>query len=248
MSDTRIFCSRKQIEVGQFTVYGDEAHHALRVKRHVAGDQLYIFTEQGSEFLCTITGVAKNRFTARIDEKLTNTIESLLEIHLIQGLPKAAKLEQILVHGTELGLTSLQPAYTQHSVAKGERLDRWRKLTLEAVKQSGRRVIPRIYPASNLSEIDLEQYAGALRLVAAEPPWSGSLRAALLSQPKSSSVVIAIGPEGGFSQEEIEWFGKHGFKTVSMGPRVLRTQTAPLALMAAIQWHLGDWEPVEEGE
>lgn len=246
MSQIRIFCSRKNIADGQFTVYGDEAHHALRVMRLGKGSRINIFTEQGSEFLCTITSAGKQRFTARIDEKLEDIVESPLKLRLIQGMPKAAKLEQIIVHGTELGLSELFPVISKHSVKKGERLERWRKLALEAAKQSGRRVIPRIHPACNLQELDLAPFKDDLLLIAAEPPWTGSLDRIISEAGDISTATIVAGPEGGFAEEEFAFLVEQGFRPFSMGRRVLRTQTASLAAFAALQYLRGDWNQREE--
>lgn len=244
MAHIRLFCSRKNIEDGVFTVFGDEAYHALRVMRLKAGDSLNIFTEQGSEFVCTVIKAGKQNFTARIEEKLTDEVESPLTVHLIQSMPKAAKLEQIIVHGTELGLSHLYPVQTRYSEAKAERRERWRKIALEAAKQSRRRAIPFIHHAAPLEKLDLKQFEGALRLVAAEPPHAGSL-AGELEGWRGTDIVLAVGPEGGFAPEEFDFLFDQGFKPFSMGPRVLRTQTASLAAMAVIQCLAGDWNALQ---
>lgn len=242
MSETRLFCSRKRLEDGVFTVTGEEAYHGATVMRLKAGATVNIFTEQGSEFLCRVLTTGKGQLRAEIIEKLQDTVESGLELILIQGLPKAAKLEQIIVHGTELGLSRLYPVVTARSVSSGERRDRWRRMALEATKQSGRRRIAEIEPIIRLDELDLGRFSDALKLVAAEPPLTGSLREILSSAGAVAQVVLAVGPEGGFEAAEIEQFIEAGFHPFSMGPRVLRTQTASLAAFAAIQFALGDWD------
>jgi 16S rRNA (uracil1498-N3)-methyltransferase len=246
MAQTRIFCSRKKIEDGVFTIYGEEAHHALRVLRHKPGDTINIFTEQGSEFRCTILTAGKQHLKARIDEKLTDSVESPLSLNLIQAMPKAAKIELIIVHGTELGLNNLYPFYSDHSVRKSDRPDRWQKLALEAAKQSRRRVIPRIHPAVTMDKLDLAPFEGTLKLIAAEPPRHGSLQSIVAEAGPVSEATIVVGPEGGFSEEEYQYFIDQGFKPFSMGKRVLRTQTASLAAFAALQMLCGDWETTEE--
>jgi 16S rRNA (uracil1498-N3)-methyltransferase len=242
MSRHRLFCSRKRLVDGVFTVTGEEAHHGATVCRLRKGDEVYVFTEQGSEFRCELVSTGKGRLQARIVEKLDDEVESPLEITLIQAVPKAAKLEQIIVHATEMGLTRLVLASSERSFA-GERLERWRRLALEAAKQSGRRIIPRIEQPVPLEEIDLGRFDGALKLLACERPCAGSLRGIVGEREGIEAVVIAAGPEGGFSESEMSRLLDAGFLCVSMGPRVLRTETASLALMAAVQCLLGDWEP-----
>lgn len=241
MSIRRLFCSRKWIEDGVFSVSGDEAYHAIRVLRLQTGDKINIFTDQGSEFLTEVVSTGKGKLNAKIVEKLENIVESPLELTLIQALPKAQKMEQIIVHGTELGLTKLIPVVTKRSIAKGERRDRWRRLALEATKQCGRRMIPAVEPVTKLSALDFEQFKDSLCLIAAEPPYTGSLEAIMAESDGPKSVVVVVGPEGGFAEEEVEQLIDKGFKPFSMGPRVLRTQTASLSVFSVLQSRLGDW-------
>lgn len=232
---------------GVFTITGDEAHHGVAVLRLKKGDAINIFTEQGSEFACSVLSARKGQLTAKIVEKLENRVESLLELVLIQALPKAAKLEHIIVHGTELGMTRLVPVITKRSVATGDRHDRWRKMAMEAAKQSGRRRIPVIEPVSRLEQLDPARFDDSLRLVAAEPPNTGSLKELLAGKDEIKSVAIAIGPEGGFEADELERLKQAGFAPFSLGPRILRTQTASLAVFSVLQYVLGDWEEEQMG-
>ena len=242
MSIRRLFCSRRRIENGVFTVGGDEAYHGTTVLRLRKSDEVRIFTEQGSEFLCRVIGASKGQLRAEIIEKLGDVVESPLDLHLIQAMPKAAKLEQIIVHGTELGMTALHPVLSERSVKTGEKRDRWRKLALEAAKQSGRRHIPHIHPTVNLTELNFAQFDEFLKLVAAEPPLGGSLRHIVEGKAALDRAVVVIGPEGGFAQEELDFFTEQGFEPFTLGPRILRTQTASLAVFAVLQYLLGDWD------
>ncbi len=242
MTRRRLFCSRKRIVDGVFTVTGEEAHHGVIVCRLRPGDEVFVFTEQGSEFRCEVEASRKGQLKARIIEKLMNDVESPLEITLIQALPKAAKLEQIIVHATELGLTRLVLVKSERAFS-GERADRWRRMALEAAKQSGRRIIPRIELTVPFDKLDLDGFADSLKLLACERPCAGSLSRIAAEHEGKGSVVIASGPEGGFTETEMSRLLGAGFQCVSMGPRVLRTETATLALVAAVQCLLGDWEP-----
>lgn len=242
MSKRRLFCSRKRLADGVFTVTGEEAHHGVTVCRLRPGDEVYVFTEQESEFRCEVVSARKGQLTARIVGKLTDQVESSLEITLIQALPRSAKLEQIIVHATELGLTTLIPVRCERSFAAAK-LDRLRRMALEAAKQSGRRRIPRIAPPVALEELDIDQFDGALKLLACERPCAGSLSKIAREHKGENSAVVAAGPEGGFSEAEMRRLLDAGFACVSMGPRVLRTETASLALIAALQFLFGDWEP-----
>jgi 16S rRNA (uracil1498-N3)-methyltransferase len=242
MSKRRLFCSRKRLVDGVFTITGEEAHHGVTVCRLRQGDGVFVFTEQGSEFRCEVISTGKGRLQVRIIEKLDNVVESPLEITLIQAVPKAAKLEQVIVHATELGMTRLVLVTSERSFA-GDKPERWRRLALEATKQCGRRVIPRIEPALPLDELDLAQFSGSLKLLACEHPCAGSLTQIAIEHKGVESVVIAAGPEGGFTDGELRRLIESGFLCVSMGPRILRTETASLALISAVQCLLGDWTP-----
>lgn len=242
MSARRLFCSRKILTEGVFTIIGDEAHHGIAVLRLREGDNINVFTEQGSEFNCSIVSVRKGQLKAKILEKLENRVESSLDLILVQALPKAAKLEQIIVHGTELGMTRLVPVITKRSIATGDRHERWRKLALEAAKQSGRRRIPVVEPVVRFEQMDLGRFDGSLLLVAAEPPNTNSLKEILSGGGTITSIVVAVGPEGGFEADELEQLRQTGFSPFSMGPRILRTQTASLAAFSVLQFVLGDWE------
>ncbi|HUX05764.1 MAG TPA: RsmE family RNA methyltransferase [Acidobacteriota bacterium] len=242
MSRHRLFCSRKRIVDGLFTIAGEEAHHGVNVCRLRPGDEVFVFTEQGSEFRCEVEAARKGQLKARIIEKLTDEVESPLAITLIQAVPKAARLEQIIVHATELGLSRLVLVQSERAF-RGERPDRWRRMALEAAKQSGRRMIPRIEPAVPFDKLDFDGFTDSLKLLACEKPCAGSLSRIAAEHGGVGSVVIASGPEGGFTEAEMRRLLEAGFLCISMGPRVLRTETASLALMAAVQCLLGDWEP-----
>jgi 16S rRNA (uracil1498-N3)-methyltransferase len=242
MSQRRLFCSRKRLEDGVFTIAGEEAHHGVTVLRLKPGDEVRVFTEQGSEFRCEVASARKGQLAVRIIEKLEGEVESPLEITLIQALPRAAKMESIIVHATELGLGRLIPVRCERSFTS-ERPERWRRMALEATKQSGRRVIPKIEPAVSLEKLDLNQFGGSLKLLACERPCAGSLKQIIEGCEGIASAVIASGPEGGFTEGEMRRLLDGGFRCVSMGPRILRAETVALALIAALQHRLGDWEP-----
>jgi 16S rRNA (uracil1498-N3)-methyltransferase len=241
VSRIRLFCSRKRLEEGVFSITGEEAHHGVTVCRLKAGDEVFVFTEQGSEFRCEVVSARKGMLKAKIVEKLEDVVESPLQVTLVQALPKAAKLDEIIVRGTELGLGRLIPVRSERSFGGRERVDRWRRLALEAAKQSGRRIIPRIEPPVPLTELDMTQFTDSLRLLACEQPCAGSLRTLLDKKRDQKAVTIAVGPEGGYTVEEMRLFTAAGFLCVSMGHRTLRVETASPALIAALQYELGDW-------
>ena len=255
MSRRRLFCSRKRLEDGVFTVAGDEAHHGVVVCRLRPGDEVYIFNERGAEFRCEVVSARKGQLKARVVEKLEDAVESPLELTLVQALPKAAKLEEVIVRGTELGLNRLLTVRSERSAGavgvRGEKPERWRRLALEATKQSGRRLIPIIEPPVALDKLDLEQFTGSLKILACERPCAGSLRELVREHRESGSppsAIVAAGPEGGFTEAEMRRFLDAGFRCAGLGRRTLRTETASLALLAALQYELGDWETDRTGD
>lgn len=224
------------------SIGGDDARHIARVLRMQPGERVELVLN-GQLHAGELISVHPDQVQVLRGPVLPEDSESPLEIHLYQALPKGDKLDLIVQKATELGVSSITPVLTERVVVKlkdlssGHKLERWQRIAAEAAKQSRRIRIPTIQPPLTLANLPIVR--DRLRLVAweeSERPLAGLLQ----SQPPTRAVDALIGPEGGLTAAEIRLLNEHGFHSISLGPRILRTETAPLALLAILQYQLGD--------
>ena len=244
---TRFFISSDQIKDNSVILKGEDRHHLLNVLRKGLGDEIAVLNGKGEEFLVRITEATIDQVKGEIVRQVERQSEPRVKITLVQSLPKADKFEWILQKNTELGVSRFQPVFTERSnikldqAAQSRKLERWNKIIREAAEQSGRQIIPVLEPIRRWSEM-LAAYSGiGLVLI----PWEGQsgqpLKQVLERQPGiPGSVTVLIGPEGGFSLKEVEEAKEKGAIPVTLGPRILRTETAGLVVASALLYHFGD--------
>jgi 16S rRNA (uracil1498-N3)-methyltransferase len=223
------------------------AHHALKVLRMQAGDSVILFDGRGGEWLAEILGAGlSGKCAARVALKAFNDrdSESPLDITLVQALPSGDKMDWVVEKCVELGVTTIQPVAAKRSVIRlsAERMARrvahWNGITSAACEQCGRNRVPLVAPV-----LDLPQYlAGAMaqnaRRLLLAPEGSTALNA--MGKPLEP-VIVMVGPEGGWEEGEMQAAHAAGFTAVRLGPRVLRTETAGAAVLAAMQAVWGDF-------
>jgi len=212
--------------------------HIERVLRLKPGHPVIAFNGDGSQYAAELLGNGQARLLARE----TPERESPLPVRLIQGISKGERMDVTLQKATELGAARISPVTTSRSVVRLDeeraerRHGRWSGILQSACEQCGRNLIPRLDELKRLDMVLAEPDEGATRIVLAP---EGACRLAEL--PRPASLTVLIGPEGGLSDEEIETALKHGYTAVRLGPRILRTETAGLALLAAAQTLWGDF-------
>lgn len=244
---TSFFISPDQIKDNYVILKGEDRHHLLNVLRQGPGDEITVLNGKGEEYLVRITGTTADQVNGEIVRQVERQTEPRVKITLVQSLPKADKLEWILQKNTELGVSRFQPVFTERSNIKldqatqGRKLERWNKIIREAAEQSGRQIIPVLEPIRRWSEMFASLSEGGLVLI----PWEGeagqSLKQVLERQSEiPGSVTVLIGPEGGFSLKEVEEAKEKGAISVTLGPRILRTETAGLVVASALLYHFGD--------
>jgi 16S rRNA (uracil1498-N3)-methyltransferase len=217
--------------------------HAVRVLRLVAGDPLTLFNGDGCDYPATILAAGKRAVTVRIHEKRVLENESTLRLTLAQGLARGDKMDLIVQKATELGVWRIVPLLTERSEVKldatraEKRLAHWRAVAASACEQSGRARLPEIVAALPLSTW-LENLAddGALR-IALLPKAARSSRELRFA---SGAGLLVVGPEGGLGTRDIDALKAASFEGLRLGPRILRTETAGLAALAALQAIHGD--------
>ncbi|WP_150910575.1 16S rRNA (uracil(1498)-N(3))-methyltransferase [Marinobacter halotolerans] len=217
------------------------ANHAGRVLRMQPGQTLLLFNGDGQDYTATITEAGKKRVEVQVEDASANPTESNLEIILGQTLSKGDRMDYAVQKAVEMGVTRIVPLATERSEVKlkGDREDKrlrhWRQVAISAAEQCGRARVPEILPVMALP--DWFDHTGDcdLRLVLHH-----RTEQSLDSMTRPARLALMIGPEGGLSQDEIAAAESAGFLPVALGPRVLRTETAPVAAMALCQWLWGD--------
>ena len=223
----------------EMQITGRDAHHIIDVLRMVPGDRLQAVADDGISFVGEITAVGTNTVTVLAREVLRETHEPDVRISLLQGLAKGEKMEFIIQKAVEIGVTDIFPVAMAHSVvvlepSKAEKkVERWQKIAEAAAKQSKRDSIPAVHEVGKLSQV-LQEEKWDLLLVAYESENRVSLKEALQAHKEAKTVGVVIGPEGGLSTEEVEAAQQQGGIAVSLGRRILRTETAGLVAATAI--------------
>lgn len=232
----RFYVLPSQISGETIIISGSDVKHIKSVLRKDIGDEIVCFDGSGKEYLTKIASLDKDTIKLSVYSSNHPTIDHRVKITLAQGLPKSSKMDDIIKKSTELGVHEIIPVLTERSVAKGEKLERWKKIAKEASQQSGRQTIPEISKIISFEDFLSTKHEHELKLI----PWEGehrqSLKSILKKHPDTKSVCILIGPEGGFSHEEIKKASTAGFVPVSLGRTILRTETAGPAVIAMLNY------------
>jgi 16S rRNA (uracil1498-N3)-methyltransferase len=231
---------------GETVIVSDEDHRYLvRVLRLAVGDTVTLFDGRGAEADATITRLGPRALELRVDARRASDGPIGPELTLIQALARGEKLDLVVQKATELGVGRIIPVTTERAVPRLEtvrassRRVRWQKIAREAARQSGRADVPEIEPVTPLAVAVAAAPRDALKLLLWEQARNISLRS-VLPAAAPSGIVVAIGPEGGFSDGEVAHARELGFQPVGFGPRILRTETAAVAALAVIGYALGD--------
>ena len=218
------------------------AAHVGRVLRLRPGDAVMLFNGDGRDYPAQLVAVEPREVRARVLEAQANRSESPLRIVLAQALARGEKMDWIVQKASELGVTGIVPLVTARSEVKldekraGKRLEHWQAVAISACEQSGRARVPAIAPVQPLRAW-LDSLEGTAMRLALLP--EGEVRPRALGAP-GEGAVLAVGPEGGFDEADIALLRDAGFRGLALGPRVLRTETAGMAAIAALQALYGD--------
>ena len=228
------------LSLGQHELPEAQAHYIGRVLRHAAGDAVQLFDGSGQEYLGELIEVGKKAVRVELREQLAGQAESPLRIHLGQGLSRGERMDWAIQKATELGVGEITPIVSERCEVrlKDERADKrlahWRQVAISACEQCGRSVLPVIHASVTLAEWQAHVQA-ELKLVL------HPVAAPLESHARPHSLAFLIGPEGGLSEAEVAQAKAAGFHAARLGPRVLRTETAPVVALAVAQQLWGDF-------
>lgn len=239
----RFFLDR--VEGDEVVLTREDSHHLLRVLRAAPGSP-FVVLAGGVAYDCVLDRVEDGLARGRVRAAAPAGGEPAIRITLFQGLAKGEKMELVVQHGTELGITEFVAVAAARSVVKldekkaAQRRERWQRIAREAAEQSRRGAVPTVRPPHTWEEAVARIPEFDLALVA----WEGGgepLRAVLEARPEARAFALFVGPEGGLTAEEVELARRAGAIPVTLGPRILRTETAPLAAIAAILYARGEW-------
>jgi len=223
---------------GVLRLSGDEAKHCAQVMREPIGGQIEIFDGAGTSAVCQITRSSRSEVDLQLVEKQYSP-KPARQVVLVQSVPKGKNMDWIVQKAVELGVSRIIPILTQHCIFKVsspadavKKQEKWQRIALEASKQCGQNWIVQIDTPQKLDKAlvnnDLIGLVGSLQKT------SQPLKKVLLELPDDGEIAIAVGPEGDFSPEEYDQFYRSGFSPVSLGPLVLRVETATLVMLSAL--------------
>lgn len=240
MRTPRIFLQAELASGIAHIVDGQAAQHLLRVLRCSQGDPVILFNGDGLDYSGRIDSTQRNSLTVRIESVIETANESPLSIHLGVPLARGQRMDYAIQKAVELGVTGITPLTTGRSVVKLERrrldgkIEHWRQVAISACEQCGRARIPAVHTVEPLSSWAARAGFG----IVLDPHHAKPVTA--LQRP-ATGIHLVAGPEGGFTLEEISMLRELGFHALTLGPRILRTETAPLAAISALQLLWGDF-------
>lgn len=229
---------------GAFELSPDDAHHVLIVLRHTVGDSLQVTDSTGVTYECLITSKEGHAAFLTPVRKVSDSTATAGKVVLAAGLLKNDKFEWVIQKATELGVSTIIPVQMDHCVVKlnetrvQSKLQRWQRIAGEAAKQCGRSDIPDVTKVMSLPEVTTTY--GDMRFVVPYEQETAPLRN-VCQDVRTGDVVIVIGPEGGFARTEIDYLAQHveWCRTVTLGPRILRAETASLAALSIVMYERG---------
>lgn len=248
----KFFVKNNQINDNIIEIIGEDVNHIKNVLRLKVDEKIHVCEhENGVTFVAKIINLQTDKVLVEILEEVKQTTESGISVHIFQGLPKQEKMEQIIQKATEIGVSDITPVKMERCVVKldekseTKKIDRWQKIAEVAAKQSKRDKIPSVHSIVNLKNIyeKIEKYD--IVIVAYEEETQTNIKQALktLDKNKQKNIAILVGPEGGISKEEIDFLKTiSNVKTVTLGKRILRTETAPLVLASVIMYEFNEME------
>jgi 16S rRNA (uracil1498-N3)-methyltransferase len=255
---SRFFVAADAVDIinGRITITGEDVRHIRNVLRSVPGDKLELSDGAGTDFDTAIELIEKDAVVVRILESTPNRTEPPIDITLFQGIPKADKMDFIIQKCIELGVKRIVPVMTTRTVVRFDnardasaKAARWQRIAAEAAKQCDRGIISVIEEPVRFADSLKLAEGSRLKLIPYEEETEGNLRFQLERVKAENSlengqqrleIAVFIGPEGGFTPEEVSKAVENGFKSVTLGPRILRTETAGIAVVSIIGYELGD--------
>ena len=245
----KFFVNQENISSNKITITGEDVNHIKNVLRKNLNDTIEICNSQDeNNYLCEIEKIEKEQILCNIIQKLESASEPKTYVHIYQGLPKSDKMELIIQKAVELGVSEITPTNMSRCIVKidskdeKKKIERWQKISEVAAKQSGRDIIPKINNICNLKEIVNQCKDYDVIILAYENEKENKLKNEIevlkQLQKEKLRIAIIIGPEGGLAAEEVEKSKEQGIKIITLGNRILRTETVALNILSIIMYEL----------
>lgn len=244
----RYFLKNNQFSKDLALITGDDAHHMLRVMRMTIGDQVIVCNEDKKCYYATIKQIKDQEIEVTLDSMIEAQTELPIEVTIAQGLPKGDKFEWVIQKATECGASEFIPLEMERSVVKldakkaGKKIERWNKIAKEAAEQSHRQMVPTVTSVQTLKQLLAKASQYDICLFAYEETAKqgqlAQLKQILSTIENHKKLLVIVGPEGGISEKEETILLESGFKPCALGPRILRTETAPIYILSAISYAL----------
>ena len=244
----RYFLKNHQFQAKQVRITDEDAHHIARVMRMEVGERIIVCNEDKECYYLTITAVTPDEVTGEIGEAIESDTELPIEVTIAQGLPKGDKFEWVIQKATECGASEFIPLNMERSVVKldakkaSKKVERWNKIAKEAAEQSHRQMVPTVTDVYTFKQLldRASQYDVCLFAYeeTAKQGQLAQLKQSLREIQTNGKMLVVVGPEGGISEKEETLLLQLGFKPCALGPRILRTETAPIYILSAISYAL----------
>ena len=238
------FIKNSQIKDNRIEITGELLKHLRDSLRIKTGEQIVFIDEAKNRYLASVSHIGRDRITGNIIEKTALKTHDV-SINLVQAIPKGPKFDFIIQKSTELGVSAITPVISERCVVKldrgqaVEKLKMWRKIALEAAQQSNRADVPEIKTPVTFNEFLTSYGKVDLKILLWEGEKEHGIKDILKNTKDVKSVAVVIGPEGGFSENEVKIAVEKGFTSVSLGESILRTETAPIVILSIILYELG---------
>ena len=236
----RFLVERIKSSASHFEISGEQCHYVLRVLRLQAGDQMILFDGSGSEWMAKIIDTKKNRLLLELEEKSTPDRESPIDITLIQSISRSQRMDLVMQKSTELGVSTIVPVFSSNTVVRikedkiEKKINHWRNILISASEQSGRTKLPDLMDPIKLDSDCLQKYKGDLSI------FYDTTGQDSYAVNKPKEITVVIGPEGGFTEVEKTMAIDNGYSVIQSGPRLMRTETAPIMALSILQYLYGD--------
>lgn len=243
----KFFVPKENIDNNIIKINNDDVAHIKKVLRSSVGDELLLCDGKGINYTAVINKIEDKQILLDIISSFPSETEPNIEVTIFQGIPKASKMDYIIQKTTELGVVNIVPCKMNRCVSKIEnakdaikKCERWQKIAEEAAKQSGRGIIPKVSEPVDFKEAVNMMKNFDLSFAPYECEEQNKLKTVLTSKQNIKTVAFMIGPEGGYDLDETEFLSDNLIPTVTLGKRILRTETAGEAVLSMIMYELGD--------
>lgn len=242
MTTPRVFVAFENIKGNIARIEGSDVNYLKNVMRLTCGDEIIVMDSKSKEYTSKISKIDKDSITAELISERHPKSEPKVKITVAQGLPKNKKMDLIVQKVTELGATRIIPICAERSIVRiadekgSHKVKRWQRIAKEAAEQSGRLIIPLVDEIKTMKELLIMCDDFDLCVILWEMEKERTIKSVLKANPEAHEILVLIGPEGGFSHDEVESARKGGFVTATVGNRILRTETAAIAVLSMIEY------------